>query len=251
MIRIAVFGDSISEGIGNRKVNYCECLREQLENYYDIVIINNYAHTGTTIGYIEDIKEQWSYNRYDVVIIAYGNVDAMLRPDLNHSPNLYALLPSRYKQNGMLNPRPYFSKRWYRSIGQHFDSWFRWHLNKFLLNFQGTTTWVSETEFERKYSIALEDLKKISENFILLSTVQVSDRYFPGTNSSYVKFNERIKRLSQQFHAVYIDLYNLDFIKNEFYEDDFHPNEKGYKRISAKICDEIKKIIGQEVNEYK
>lgn len=242
IIRIAVFGDSISEGIGSRKINYCDYLRELLRNYYNIVIIDNYAHTGTTISYIEDIKEHWYDNRYDVVIIAYGNVDAMLRPDLNHSPNLYALLPSRYKQNGMLNPRPYYSKRWYKSIGQHFDSWFRWHLNKFLLTFQGATTWVSEAEFKRKYSNSLEDFKRVSENFILLSTVHVSDRYFPGTNSSYMKYNEIIKYLSQQFHTVYVDLYNLNFPNNEFYDDVFHPNEEGYKRIATIICEEIKQI---------
>lgn len=242
MIRIAVFGDSISEGIGSRKVNYCDCLQELLRNYYNIVIVDNYAHTGTMISYIEDIKEQWCGKRYDVVIIAYGNVDAMLRPDLNHTPNLYALLPSRYKKNGMLNPRPYFSRKWYRSIGQHFDSWFRWHLNRFLLNFQGTTTWVSESEFEKKYSIVLENLKKISGSFILLSTVHVSDRYFPGTNSSYMKYNEIIRSLSQHYHTVYVDLYNLDFSTNDFYDDNFHPNEEGYKRIAATICDEIKLI---------
>lgn len=242
MINIAVFGDSISEGIGSRKVNYCNCLHELLNNDYNAVIVDNYAYTGTTIRYIENIKEQWSGKWYDVVIVAYGNVDAMLRPNLHHTPNLYALLPSRYKQNGMLNPRPYFSKKWYKSIGQHFDSWFRWHLNKFLLYFQGTTTWVSESEFEKDYSIAVKKLKSISDNFIMLSTVHVSDRYFPGTNNSYMKYNEIIKSVSQQFHAAYVDLYNLDFSPNEFYEDHFHPNEEGYKRIATTICDEIKLI---------
>ncbi len=241
VIRIAVFGDSISEGIGSRKINYCEHLGNLLSNYYDAVFIDNYAHTGTTIDYVEDIKERWRDKRYDVAIVAYGNVDAMLRPDLNHSPNLYALLPARYKQNGMLNPRPYFSSRWYKSIGQHFDSWFRWRLNKFLLGFQGATTWVSEEDFENMYSTVMADLKGITRRSVLLSTVRVSDRYFPGTNNSYMRYNQIIKSVSERYDAAYIDLFNLGLNETEFYDDVFHPNKKGYERIAFVICNEIER----------
>lgn len=238
-IKVAIFGDSISEGIGSRKVNYSSDLYQLLEQDYKSVIIDNYAYTGTLISYINDIKHQWENKIYDVIIIAYGNVDGMLRPNLNHIPNLYAYLPKRYKQNGMLNPRPYYSQRWYKSIGQHLDSCFRWHLNKFLLLVQGSTTWISVEDFEKIYSQVLSIFKHQARQIIMLSTVYINDKYFPGTNFSYAKYNNVIKCLADKNNFTYLNLYDEKFSTNEFYKDGFHPNEKGYYKIAKMIYEHI------------
>lgn len=239
-MRIAIFGDSISEGIGKRRVNYCDVLKEKLSEKYGEIDINNFAHTGTTILYM---KEMLLKNRseYDVVIIAYGNVDAMLRPNQKHAPNYYSYLPNRYKQNGMLNPRPYFSSKWYKSVIQHMDSVFRWNLNSLLLKLQGVTTWVSIEEFESVYTECIEKLASKDTLFVLVSTVQVKSKYFPGTNNEYSKFNNIILNISQShYNCCYVDLFNNLCGEKYFYKDGFHPNEVGYHKIAEIISDKIK-----------
>ena len=193
-MKIAIYGDSISEGIGKRKVNYSEFIKEGLSQKYQNIIIDNFAHTGTTIKYLDEVLGS-NITEYDVIIIGYGNVDGMLRPDIMHRPNYYRFLPSRYKQNGMLNPRPYYSSKYWRKIIQHLDSIVRTKLNKILLSCQGSTTWVSVEEFERIYKNNITKIKCSGEKkkIVLLSTVRVGEKYFPGTNLSYEKYNEVIR----------------------------------------------------------
>ena len=237
-LKIGVFGDSISEGIGRRKHNYSMPLKQLLLNAgYDSDIIN-LAHTGTTIKYINEIHDQFNPSDFDVVILAYGNVDGMLRPDLDHVPNYYKYLPKRYKQNGMLNPRPYYSRSIFKSSIQHLDSFFRWNLNKLLLKLQGATTWITLSDFLGEYSRATEMFSK-QALVISLSTVKVSDKYFPGTNESYRKFNGRILECTRKYNTVYVDLYDSLSDKNFYYSDDFHPNETGYELIAKMIFDVI------------
>lgn len=236
-MKIAIYGDSISEGIGKRKYNYVEPLFQLISNNEKDIIIDNKAVTGTTVKYM---AEKIDTEKYDWVIIGYGNVDAMLRPDLSHNPNLYSFLPNRYKQNGMLNPRPYFSNKWYKRMFQHFDSIFRWNINRLLLKIQGSTTWVSYADFEATYKGCIEKLNQNGSQLILLSTVKVKEKYFPGTNEMYKQFNDILKKFAQNYtNCHYVDLFNKLDRQEYFYADGFHPNEKGYSLIAQYIYEQI------------
>ena len=246
-VKIVVFGDSISEGIGKRKVNYCDPLQERLRMQSLDLEITNYAYTGTTLLYLRDKLSD--IEPAQVAVIGYGNVDAMLRPNQEHKPNYYQYIPQRYKRNGMLNPRPYFSSRWYKAIPQHIDSWIRWHLNKTLLALQGSTTWVAIDVFERTYRACIADLRsKGCSAIVLLSTVRVNDRFFPGTNEMYQRFNEVIHCVAKDHGCCFIDLYNL-LQPDDFYEDGFHPNPQGYRKIADAIGNDIISMLGADSNE--
>ncbi|EDS75180.1 SGNH/GDSL hydrolase family protein [Thomasclavelia spiroformis DSM 1552] len=243
IIKIAIFGDSISEGIGSRKINYSNFLKEKIEDKGLKCKIYNYAYTGTTIKYMETLESEWKSKYYDYVIIFYGNVDGMLRPNQLHKPNYFKYLPKRYKQNGMLNPRPYFSSNKYKRFIQKLDSNFRCFLNKLLLNLQGTTVLCDIDTFENIYKKYLEYFKEVDTNVITISTVYVDDKYFPGTNFKYLKYNSIIKNLSINFDNVkFIDMYKYSkfYLNDDFYyEDYFHPNENGYKKIAQLIFNNI------------
>lgn len=75
-MKIAIFGDNISQGIEKQKKNYAETLKNKLG--YENVEIFNFAYTGTTIKYLFENIDSFGFE-YDVAIIAYGNVDATLR----------------------------------------------------------------------------------------------------------------------------------------------------------------------------
>lgn len=246
-MKIAIFGDSISEGIGQRKVNYCPALQSELAAQFADVQIENLAHTGTTIPYMESLLNELDAD-VDVVIIAYGNVDAMLRPNTAHKPNYYKYLPNRYKQNGMLNPRPYYSSKWYKSIFQHIDSIVRWNLNKLLLKLQGVTTWVSLNDFTQLYSKYVDSLLAKNVFVVSLSTVQVSNKYFPGTNNEYIKFNNAISDICKaRDNCAFIDIYSNIVDNDLFYDDGFHPNEKGYQKIAEIISNTLQQRFKNDI----
>lgn len=238
-MKIAVYGDSITEGIGQRKVNYCGYLQEMLSSRGTEAEVHNFAHTGTTVRYLEEILSG-SSERYDVSVISYGNVDGMLRPDTGHVPDYYKYIPSRYKQNGMLNPRPYYSSRVFVKALQHCDSFIRTTLNRLLLKLQGSTTWVSEAEFYEKYLNCVRRIKESGcKTVILLSTVHVKDAYFPGTNAEFVKFNSAIGEIAVRENCRFIDLFSRLNGPDPFYEDMYHPNAAGYRMIAELILKEI------------
>lgn len=246
-MKIAIFGDSISEGIGSRKINYSKELEKIFLNKKMKLQIYNYAFTGTMIDYTKKIKEKYEKEKYDVVIIGYGNVDGMLRPDTNSNKNLYKYLPRRYKKNGMLNPRPYYSKNKWKKLFQKIDSLIRWNLNKILLKVQGSTTWITLDRFYQEYFEFCTFILNKADKVILLSTVKVGEKYFPGTNASYIKFNEKIKKMEQLNDKIkYLDLYNTLNEKEMFFDDLFHPNQQGYEFIAKLI---YKKIIERNKNE--
>lgn len=245
-IRIGVFGDSISEGIGSKRLNYCKPLEEKMRAFGVQAEIINFSCTGTTIRYIETIKDKFVKDKFDYIVIAYGNVDAMLRPDTNSRINFYSHIPKRYKKTGMLNPRPYFSDKWYKSVMQHADSWLRCSLNRVLLRLQGGAAWVKPDESETVYQDALALFQSCSKHIIMLTTVRVSDKLFPGTNDMYRQYNKIIERLADAHGCEFVDLYSCLSDDSWYYEDIFHPNEAGYFFIADLI---FRHIISTQIRE--
>lgn len=235
-IKVLILGDSISEGLGSKKYNYSDMLKEKLFEYGIEITIMNLAYSGTTIKYIESIKNEILKFNPDISIIFYGNVDGMLRPDINHKPNYYNYLPTRYKKNGMLNPRPFYSSDWNKKIIQLIDSFIRTSLNKILLKIQGSYTWVSLDSFKSEYFAVLRFLVSIDSSIICTSTVCIDEKFFPGTSKSYEKYNMIIQKASQMIeNTYYLDIFNI-FKKYKmddvFLSDHFHPSIEGYKILA-------------------
>lgn len=242
IIRIAILGDSISQGLGRKLYNYSQELKANLEIMTKFKYeIKNFAYTGTTIKYANEIASNVEKFNPNIVISFYGNVDAMVRPKISGNPNYYSIIPKRYKKNGMLDPRPFFSSSKTRSFFEHIDSYFRYNLKKLLIKLQGTYCWVEIDEFCLEYSKFLNSIYDRNRIIFLISTVIVDEKYFPGTPESYEKYNYCIRKLASKHDAFFINLqeelknYEWDEI---FGNDHFHPNKNGYS-IIAKYFSEV------------
>lgn len=233
-MKIAIMGDSISEGIGSKKINYAKILGKDYQ-------VKNFALTGTTTEYALDIIENViDYNPY-IVILFYGNVDAL--PRVKSNTWIYRnIIPKRYKGLGMLDPRALYSSKYYKKIFQILDSEFRYRLKNLLIKLQGYEQWVNIDKFKVNYN---EILKKLSSNnikVITLSNVPISEHYFNNANMEYNKYNCIIEELSNKYNYKFINLYThleQNQIKDIFLKDLYHPNELGYEIISDLIKNEI------------
>ncbi|MFP7442670.1 SGNH/GDSL hydrolase family protein [Bacillus infantis] len=243
-VRIAVLGDSISEGLGSKKYNYCPELRENVEEALGVkCTIRNFAYTGKTILYANEIRENVAQFQPDIIISFFGSVDGMVRPK-KKKPYWY-LVPNRYKQNGMLDPRPFYSRKFKRAIVEHIDSFIRFRLKLILMKLCGTYSWVDLTTFEREYRSFLDYFKNKSK-FLLASTVYLDDYYFPGSNDNFKAYNECIKNLSEEYHCNFIDLRPMQrqFHWEEIYDSDhFHPSQKGYTWYAQVFGNEIVRML--------
>ena len=238
--RIAVMGDSISQGLGSKQYNYCNELKENIEKKLKIRCkVKNFAFTGKTILYANEIKKEVEKFKPDIIISFFGSVDGMIRP--RKKEPFWSLLPKRYKGNGMLDPRPFYSSNKMRAFCEHIDSFIRWHIKILLMKICGTYSWVSLDEFENEYRKFLDYFNGKS-NLLLVSTVYIDDKYFPNTNSNYILYNKCIKKLADEYCQDFLDIYSLQkAIKwDDIYgSDHFHPNLNGYTWYAEILSDKI------------
>lgn len=242
-MKFVFLGDSITEGIGSKKINYVTQLQESIGSEHRFI---NLAKTGTTIKYANTLTKIILEKEPDFIIVMYGSVDAQIRADLSKNRmGICDLIPKRYKIGGMLDPRAFYSHKWYRVIPDHIDNWIRKILKKVVLMTQGKVQWVDIDTFRSQYELFLQNLPK-NCSVILLSTVFIDDNYFLGSSIEYEKFNLAIMELSQKYNCKYVDLYNglkesvsLHGWEMYYSHDHFHPNIEGYRYISGRISEVI------------
>lgn len=245
-MKCIILGDSISEGIGSKKINYEEYLKQYYtKNNMEII---NFAKTGTTIKYPLDNIDKIKEENADIIIIMYGNVDAQIRPNLNlNKYHICDFIPNRYKKGGMLDPRAFYSKKWYRFIPDRLDNILRFFIKKIVLITQGKIQWMKIDDFYKNYLMLLNELINGKCQIVLVSTVYIDDKYFLDSNKEYIKYNKKIKQLSKEKCLEYVNIYDdlKNIVKkngwNMYYSyDHFHPNKYGLKYIGKKIAKKIK-----------
>lgn len=245
-MNIVIIGDSISHGLGKQKINYEESLKKELSEQYKLESnIFNLSETGKTIEYVQGIINKVDDLKPDLIIIALGSVDALMRP--KPDGKIWKIVPKRYKKNGYLDPIPFYSHNFFRSCVQHIDSNFRWRLKLLLMKLCGKYCWVNKDIFSMLYSETISHFRKYK--IVAITTSYVDEKFFPGSNNNLYSYSEEIKAIcSNQQNISVFDLYNLEknFVQTGgwtgfFYQDHFHPNSNGYsiiaKGVSKKIHD--------------
>lgn len=170
--RIILLGDSITQGLESKKVNFTQELQESLgENY----IIDNLAVIGTTIRYAEQILLDIKEKNPEYVVIGYGNVDAQIRPC--RTGKVFPKIPRRFRGNGMLMPRSFYSHVWYKRILQRIENKNRALISKLIYAVDGTEQWVRPDEFRRTYQNVVTYLGATSK-VIACSTVYIDEKNF-------------------------------------------------------------------------
>lgn len=240
--KVVLLGDSITQGLGSKKINFTEKLSELLGNDF---IVRNMALTGTTILYARDIMSEIIAERPDYVVIVYGNVDAQIRP--NQKGRIFPYIPKRFQHNGMLMPRPFYSRTWWKQAGQKVDNFLRHLFSQLIYMVDGSEQWVSLREFVSVYKAVIMELKKSGCQVIACSTVYIDEKKFPGSLNEYDNFNRALSDLSVKEKIRYLDIYSplksnvlkLGWGKIYCY-DHFHPNMGGYLIIAERIANMIK-----------
>lgn len=245
-MKILILGDSISQGLGSKKINFCAALNERVGEKYNII---NLAHTGTTINYALQLIPTIEEINPNIVIIQYGSVDVQIRP--NRNGKIYSHLPKRFKMNNgsMLLPRPFYSSRRIRNYAEHIENCFRTFFRKSIYLIDGTEQWVSKDEFYEKYTILCSYLKERGFDAIACSTMYIDERLFPASQKEYKDANTIIASIAKRFSYKYLDFFE-SFQKlvqdhgwdKYFNKDHFHPNRNGYivmANLLAQIINEI------------
>ena len=223
---VILLGDSITQGLGSKKINFTEKLSDLLG---DCFTVKNMALTGTTILYAKELLPKIIAEHPDYVVIVYGNVDAQIRP--SQKGKIFPRIPKRFQHNGMLMPRPFYSHCWWKRAGQRIDNSLRYFFSRLIYAIDGSEQWVSLPEFVPAYRGVISELKKTGCQVIACST---DNNKFPGSLAEYDHFNHEILSLAKREKISHLDIYSplksnvlkLGWDKIYCY-DHFHPNMGG------------------------
>lgn len=239
--KVILLGDSITQGLGSKKINFTQALQDKLGPSF---FVENMALTGTTILYADQILDRVVSLEPDYVIIVYGNVDAQIRP--NRNGLLFPHIPGRFQKNGMLMPRPFYSRTIVKKFGQNLDNWLRHFFSFLIYQVDGSEQWVSKEQFKKTYSAVVEKLLKKRSRVLACSTVYIDEALFPGSLNQYNIFNSEIASIAHQSRCSFVDLFTplKQAVQKSSWEayynyDHFHPNSGGYELISEILSREI------------
>lgn len=244
-MKIVLLGDSITQGLGSKKINFTEELSKLCGNAQ----IVNMALTGTTILYAAEHTDEYLKQKPDAAVVIYGNVDAQLKP--SRSGRVFKRLPSRFAHSdgSMLLPRPFYSHVWYKNWGQHIENWMRTVLRKLIYVVDGTEQWVSIGQFAEAYYGVCKIFRDNGIKVVCCSTVAIDEKMFPGSDEEYRKYNAEIIRIAEKSECMYVDLYERfkNAVEHEgwkriYNEDHFHPNGEGYCLMAKWIFEGIENL---------
>ncbi|MFQ9750496.1 MAG: SGNH/GDSL hydrolase family protein [Collinsella aerofaciens] len=242
---VYLLGDSITQGLGSKKVNFTGELSRLLGESYVVV---NLAYTGTMVDYalqlLEDDKVRFA-REGDVCVLLYGNVDAQIRP--SHTGRVFPRIPKRFQGGGMLMPRPFYSRSLAKRMGQHVDNLCRKVLSGIIKLVDGTEQWMPLESFSLQYEELLDRLLDLGFKVIPCSCVYINEKMFPGTPEQYELYNQRINSLASERSLQLIDFYGMFKSQVEasgwdscYNKDHFHPNGEGYRLMADRIAAQIK-----------
>lgn len=244
--RIVLLGDSITQGLGSKKVNFVSALKRRMEGYNVV----NLAYTGTTIYYPFRIIDETTIGSGDIVVILYGNVDAQIRP--SRTGAVFPRIPARFRKSGMLMPWPFYSSVLGKRLLQLIDNRARRFLSWLIVKIDGTEQWIPLPDFSNKYEELLGELRCRGAYTVCCSCVYIDKRLFPRTPEEYERYNAEIKRLAGGFGAGYLDIYSLmkRLVADHgfgylYYRDHFHPNRCGYEHIAGWLERAIRDVLLQ------
>lgn len=231
--------------MGARGPVFAEVAANWLRDMGYYVDYANHSANGGTVGYVYRILSEAS-KWPDVVVLMFGNADGKTAVAQDGRFNLLKWMPARYRTEWGLDPRPYFSTRWYRRWPQYLDSWSRLRLKLTLARWQGVRPATSFDHFKLRLGQICDLLRKRKADYVLMcSTVLIEERWFPGSIAVFDAYNDLMRQACCENGFTFVDMQQplrqaLERRMPVLAADRFHPNDLGHwvmgEALFAALC---------------
>jgi len=217
------YADLLREGVG-------ESGRERAE-------VKNLAYTAFQISDSSRLLPEIVQDRPDVMIVAHGITEALLRPPAA----ALRFVPPSWREKGGMDPRPYFSRRLVKRLGQKLKSAVRWRVKNLLMRRFGQAVWTEQALFEAQTHDFIHTLLAETEaRIVLLTHCGIDDRFFPGSSEALERYKAGLQRIAAE-EAATRRVFLCDVSQaldrwDDFFADHFHPNAQGHAKIARAIA---------------
>ncbi len=221
-LTLAAFGDSIANGLGARGEPYPALVAAHLEaRFIDL--------TGTGAQISDGLSRREEGAGADVALIAFGQTEGMIRP----TERSLRFLPKRWRRPGWMDPRPYYSSRRWKRVGQRIESAFRWRIKVALIRLTGGARWTSPESYERCLTELVEHLQGSGvSTIVIVNRTGHDERFFPGSEASLRSYSQATGRVAEAKGTLFCDVLHVCRRWDDYLLDHFHPNQHGHQRIA-------------------
>jgi hypothetical protein len=265
-------GDSLTEGVGARRISHVTELAQQLraENCANVHEFRLRPIESASNGQIDfnvagwmnggqryDASDLWLWNlacegqtidsdfawlpliaalRPDLVVIFRGSLESIIRPAVLQNGAWPWWVPASWRGYAAMDPRCYFSTTWWRKAKQSsLDALKQKARLKLLEEHDGMPIMDADVLVAHLASL-LKELRALTARVLVLGLLPVDENCFPGSPEHFNSVNAKLSSVAEAENAEFFDWGSLLRQRGPheelFYRDTFHPNATGARALA-------------------
>jgi len=266
MVRNWVFlGDSLTEGVGSKRISHVAELVKQLRSSGTNVHEFRLRHVDNGFNRQIDFNvaglmnvdagpaDLWLWNlacegqtiesdfgwlpliaalRPELVVMFRGSLESIIRPAMVAEGNWPWWVPRSWRGYAAMDPRCYFSTTWWRKAKQSSVDALKQRARLKLLQARPGKPLLDLEQFASYQTELLRRLRALGTRVLVLGLLPVDQACFPGSSEHFKSVNARLKEIANAEGAEFLDWASSLNGGDLFYRDGFHPNAAGAEALA-------------------
>jgi hypothetical protein len=249
-------GDSLTEGVGSKRISHVAELAKQL-----CVHEFRLRHIDALNGQVEfniaglmnvarqdESADLWLWNlacegqtiesdfewlpligalRPELVMIFRGSLESIIRPAMVSDADWPWWVPRSWRNYPAMDPRCYFSTTWWRKAKQTSVDRLKQSVRLRLLQTRPGKPLIEPDTLASYQMKLIKELRSLGTRVLVLGLLPVDESRFPGSDAQFKSVNARLQQVAQAEGVEFFDWASQLNGGDLFYRDGFHPNQAG------------------------
>ena len=264
-------GDSLTEGVGSKRINYVTELVNQLRGAAPEVNVHEFRLRRIDMStFNRDIEfnvaglmnteaqlhasDLWLWNlacegetidsdlgwlpliaavRPELVVVFRGSLESIIRPAMLLDGDWPWWVPGSWRGYAAMDPRCYFSTTWWRKAKQTSFDAIKQKMRFKLLKLRPGKPLIDLDRLSQYQTDLLKRLRALDTRVLVLGLLQVEQARFPSSPEYFKVVNARLEETAAAEGAEYFDWGSrLSCNHDLFCRDSFHPNLAGARALA-------------------
>lgn len=224
-MKLTIFGGSTAAGLGVKDQSYAAILARRLGLEFDN-LAGSSAQITDSIEFVDKAAGS------EVVLVMHGSGEALIRP----TDRSLRFMPPRWRRRGWMDPRAYYSSKWYRRIPQKIESAIRWRVKVTLIRLSGGNHLIDIDTYLGTTAKFVERLQQLGvRQIVFIGSAAMDARYFPYSAELIARYDAATKDLVENYGATFVDVLDVCERWGDYFGDHLHPNVDGHRRLADAI----------------
>lgn len=175
------------------------------------------------------------------IFIYRGSLESIIRPAAVRDGQWPAWVPGSWRGFVSMDPRCYFSTKWYRYAKQAGIDTLKQRARLRLLAERPGRPYFDPENILAHYATLLQSLSGLPAAVHVLGLIGPDENCFPGSPAHFSALNERVRALAAAHRAEFIDWAQNVLARRDSapwrYRDGFHPNLAGAQLLAGVLYD--------------